>query len=252
MEIQRLNMDNSWLIRWGGLSIMLDPWLVGSEVDGFRWFNEQWHVTDPVPLADIGRTDIVLVSQPYSDHCHSETMRLLLYDQLLAVKPAKKRLQRENPSLKDIIVIPDATIEWLTIGSLQIGELIPDRWIDPIYHAIIIREGTEAILYAPHGFVLNETQLAAVRGLHFKLMITTFTYFKIPAILGGIVNPGMEAVKKLAAQTKPDHIVNTHDEQKKGKGLIVKIAEAVYTDTLDLSRQDKRIIHLDSYDKVTI
>jgi L-ascorbate metabolism protein UlaG (beta-lactamase superfamily) len=43
LSIQRLNMDNTWWVNWGGTSLLLDPWLIGSEVDGFSWFNEQWH-----------------------------------------------------------------------------------------------------------------------------------------------------------------------------------------------------------------
>jgi L-ascorbate metabolism protein UlaG (beta-lactamase superfamily) len=51
MNIQRLNMDNSWRLEFGGKSVLIDPWLMGVEVDYFSWFNTQWHKTAPVPKA---------------------------------------------------------------------------------------------------------------------------------------------------------------------------------------------------------
>ena len=253
IEIRRLNMDNSWQLRWDGVSLLLDPWLIGSEIDGYSWFNEQWHVTPPVSIAETGPVDVVIVSQPYSDHCHAETIKQLLpYGQVLAVKPAMKRLKSEIKELKNIEEIPDAKQQWLSCGPLQIAKLSPDRWIDPIYHAVIIRRGDDAVFYAPHGFVLTEGQLDIMRALHVRLLITTFTYFKLPAILGGVINLGVEAVRKLAAQIDPARIINTHDEQKTGKGIVMKIAQTKYADIAHHSREDSRVIHLDSYNWVRV
>lgn len=246
IEVQRLNMDSSWLLRWAGTSIVIDPWLVGSEVDGFRWFNEQWHTTEPVPLSQLGRPDMVLVSQPYSDHCHAETIRQMDYGQLVAVPPASKRLKREITGLttQDI---PEISRGWLTVGPLQLADLLPDRWIDPIYHAIAIRHGGEVILYAPHGFELSGVQLRALEGLRVRLLMTTYSWFRIPAVLGGLVNPGVKAAEALAAQVQPDRIVNTHDEQKRGQGFIPRVARAVYADMAEQSRIDSRVIDLPDY-----
>lgn len=251
IEIQRLNMDSSWLISWAGIRIVVDPWLAGSEVDGFRWFNEQWHTTEPVPISELGRPDVVLVSQPYSDHCHSETIRQMDFGQVIAVPPARRRLQREiaGIAIKDI---PEISQGWLTAGPLQVADLLPDRWIDPIYHAIAIRQGDEAILYAPHGFALSEVQLKALEGLHIRLLMTTYTWFRIPALLGGLVNPGIAAAQALAAQVHPDRIVNTHDEQKRGRGFISRVAKAVYADMAAHSKLDSRVIDLPDYRVVTL
>jgi hypothetical protein len=240
-------MDSSWQIRWADVTLVLDPWLIGSEIDGFSWFNEQWHTTEPIAPADLGQTDLLIVSQPYSDHCHSTTIKELSgYKELLAVKPARKRLEREIKGIK-IKEVPDVTLPWYEYSKLKIAMLRPDKLVDPIYNAIIIACGTEAILYSPHGFMLNEKQLAALKGYQIKLLITTFTYFKIPAILGGIVNPGMAAVKQLADQIQPVRIINTHDEQKRGRGLIGKLAQALYADVHAEQRRDARILPMPDY-----
>jgi hypothetical protein len=251
IEIRRLNMDSSWQFWWQGMSVVIDPWLIGSEVDIFSWLNEQWHITDPVPASEVGVADLMIISQPYSDHCHAETLRQMNYKKMIAVKPAKKRLEKEMKGIQ-ISQIPEISKGWIQCGPLQVADLVPDKWIDPIYHALAIKCGDEVIFYAPHGFELSEVQMQGMRGLKVKLLITTFSYFRIPSILGGLVNPGMVAVKKLAAQLHPENIVNTHDEQKRGKGLVMKTANAVYAEIALEKQSDSRILHLDSYDKVSI
>ena len=44
LSIKRLNLDSSWHIEYGKNSFVVDPWLIGSEIDGFKWLNEQWHI----------------------------------------------------------------------------------------------------------------------------------------------------------------------------------------------------------------
>jgi hypothetical protein len=39
MLLQRLNMDNSWYLELSRLRLLIDPWLEGTEVDFFPWFN---------------------------------------------------------------------------------------------------------------------------------------------------------------------------------------------------------------------
>ena len=56
--IRRLNMDTSWQLEWDGTNIIVDPWLTGSEIDGFSWFNEQWHTTPPLPMDQLFSLDL--------------------------------------------------------------------------------------------------------------------------------------------------------------------------------------------------
>ena len=252
IEIRRLNMDSSWQINWQGLSMIIDPWLIGSEIDGFSWLNEQWHVTEPVSCEDISPRDLIIISQPYTDHCHAATLEALRpFGAMMAVKPAKKRIERETGD-KNIIEIPDAADGWATHGDVQVAKMSPDKWIDPIYHALIIKSGNEAIFYAPHGFALNQRQLQIIKPLRIKLLITTFAYFRIPAIMGGLVNPGVDAAKRLASQLNAEKMINTHDEQKKGIGLVTMLARALYADMQEESKKDSRVLSMEHYDWVNI
>jgi hypothetical protein len=235
LKIRRLNMDNSWQIIWGECSILLDPWLTGTEVDGFKWFNEQWHATPPLPINELGDYNTIIVSQPYSDHCHAETIKQLNKEaNIFAVKPAYKRLSKELPGTT-IYKIGDAVAgTWMHIHGLMFSKVTPNRLIDPIYHAIVIAKGNEAIVYAPHGFAFTDAQLAAIKHLSIKALITTFTDYKLPVILGGIINPGINAVSALCKQINPTHLFNTHDEKKHAKGIVSKIAKVVYPELQEL------------------
>lgn len=243
-------MDNSWLAQIGPAKFLLDPWLVGSEVDGFRWFNEQWHATPPLPLHELGSYDAILVSQPYSDHCHAETLRQLPPGMpTWAVAPARRRLGKELPG-QAVQEIPDATQGWAKIAGAEVAKLSPGHRIDPIYHALVIACNGEALFYAPHGFALRAEQLDALKHLRFQGLITTLTHFTLPKILGGLINPGIDGARKLAEQIRPARILNTHDEQKHARGIVMRLAKARYPD-LDRTGLEQ-FVRLDGYQPVEI
>lgn len=229
LAIQRLNMDNSWMIHWNETKFVLDPWLVGSEIDGFRWFNEQWHATKPLSIEDIQGFDAIIVSQPYSDHCHTETLKKLnAHTEVYGAKKAATRIKKEWNEAQ--INLLEAN-QWNTFKDFSIMSMKSEKWIHSFYDAIIIANAdNDAIFYASHGFIPSDGQLRLLKKLNIRLLITTFTYFKLPFFLGGKVNPGYEAALKLADQLDAKAIVNTHDEQKPGKGLVLKIAKTKYQD----------------------
>ena len=53
LSVKRLNLDSSWYILFSKDPFIIDPWLVGSEIDGFKWLNQQWHIEDPVKIEDL-------------------------------------------------------------------------------------------------------------------------------------------------------------------------------------------------------
>jgi len=251
LTIQRLNMDNTWWLNWGNTSLLLDPWLTGSEIDGFSWFNEQWHNTPAVALDKLPAYDFVIVTQPYSDHCHAATLSQLNSGKpLWAVASALKRIRKEMPG-REIFNIPASSEAWANIGALKLARISPNRWIDPIYHAIVIANNGEAIVYAPHGFMLNEAQAATISHLKIKLLITTFAEFTLPFFLGGLINPGKEKALKLMKQLNAEHVVNTHDEDKRAKGIVIKLAKRKYPDMSSLSRTEPGVVNISDYKPVS-
>ena len=77
ISIQRLNMDNSFFVEINGWKLLIDPWLEGTEVDFFPWFNTQWHRTPPLPYEELPAYDTVLITQKYPDHYHEKTLKKL-------------------------------------------------------------------------------------------------------------------------------------------------------------------------------
>ena len=64
---------NSWLIELAGRRILVDPWLVGSQMFG----NLDWLFkgvrSNPRPIPD--NIDLILLSQGLEDHTHSRHAR---------------------------------------------------------------------------------------------------------------------------------------------------------------------------------
>ena len=223
-------MDTSWALTWDETSILIDPWLVGSEIDGFGWFNEQWHATAPVAIRDLGNYSSILVSQKYSDHCHQQTLQALDHVPLIVTPSAAKRVTREMPA-SEIQILPElCSGKWLERGGLKLAYLDPGRLIDPIYNGVVIRRGQEVVVYFPHGFILSTAQLGILKTYDILMLITSFSTFRLPFFLGGSSNPGKENALHLVEILNPRKVVHTHDENKHARGLVKKIAKVDYPD----------------------
>ncbi|NNC94709.1 MAG: hypothetical protein HKN92_04050 [Chitinophagales bacterium] len=241
-------MDTSWRLDWGS-ALIIDPWLIGSEIDSFTWLNQQWHIVDPVSPSEIQQYDAIVISQSYSDHCHEETLKSLETNiPIFASELAFKRLAKSFNASRLHLMKRE---EWTDLGKLEIMSLHPGNRFDPVYFAHVIRNGSDAIFYSSHGFVLSEVHRSLIEGLNFRLLMTTFTEFELPAIMGGKVNPGMSNVYDLIEILKPDSVVNSHDEKKKMKGLVSKLAKVNYQD-LEKEVYNFNFIPTPDYSRITV
>ena len=251
LSVKRLNLDSSWHISYNQTDFIIDPWLIGSEIDGFKWLNEQWHIKEPVKITELPDYNFILISQSYEDHCHIKTLKKISENKtLIATEKAYKKLKKEFPKRK-IILLEDNKVT--SYEGLNFISLRPNKILDPVYYSVVIANNNEAIFYAPHGFTLNDQQLDLVNQNNIKLLITTFTEFEIPKIMGGKVNPGMENVYELYNQIKPLNTINTHDEEKKAKGLVSSLAKIKYADFDKIeSKNSINFIRIDNYTKKII
>jgi len=225
--LKRLNLDSSWHINFDGVGFVIDPWLFGSEVDGFKWLNQQWHIKEPVNVREIPSYNFILISQNYEDHCHVKTLHNLPQDKpILASEKAYHKLKKNFIDREIILLKENKKIDFKGLSFIVFR---PKKLFDPIYFAIvIINKKKQAIFYAPHGFSLNKEQLSLIRKYSFDLLITTFTQFKLPIFMGGEVNPGMDNVYKLHQQINSRYTINTHDEKKISKGLVSLLSKISY------------------------
>lgn len=229
-------MDTSWQLSWGQTNLLIDPWLLGTEVDGFTWFNEQWHTTAPMPVATLENYQGILISQPFSDHCHEETIYALNKVPLLVNPKARKRLLKEFEARKIIDLPIFLEQDWLGFGDLEIACLKSKKVLSAAFDALLIRKDKELIVYCPHGFECTVVQIEALSVYQTKALIAGFSSFKLPFFLGGVVNPGKSNVLELIKALKPQKVFHTHDENKASKGIVKKIAKVTYPDALEMKK----------------
>lgn len=232
-ELGRLNADTSWWFSLGGARVVVDPWLVGSEVDGARWFSEQWHREPVVAPADVPDHDVVVVSQPFSDHCHPETLRQLRPGADLVVVPsARGKVARAVPGRR-IHVLPAWDQPPLELAGLRWWRVTPPWWVVPAYHAVVVADPAgRAVLHAPHGLSVAAAEAVAARVDVVALAITR-TWYRLPWWLGGVAQPGAAAALAVARAVRAEVAFGVHDEQKVGRGLVRRVEQVRWPDAAD-------------------
>jgi hypothetical protein len=239
VEVQRLNMDASWFMNWDDHRFIIDPWLVGSEIDGGPWLNQQWHRTPPVPIEELPEHNFYVITQSYEDHCHTPTLKLLDTKRpILATGKAFKKLHNSFPHRQNIRIPEIWRGQCMYYKKLAFWAIRPNKLLDPIYYALLIfNEKKDAIFYCPHGFELTDREIEKISFLNFRLLFTTLIDFRLPAILGGHVNPGVTNAEHLIDRLQPDHVINTHDEDKRAKGLVSSMAKVSFPDFEEIKKK---------------
>ena len=222
MKVQRLNMDNSWRIEFAGKSILIDPWLKGTEVDYFPWFNTQWHKTAPMAPSDVPDFDLVIITQKYPDHYHKETLLELKPKWLIVPTSIEKSVRK---------LLPKAHIETFDQSPLGLNDslklhFIPtQRKVAPIWDALLLENGQESLLMTTHGYSDHPKWISYINGMPpISLAMTPFNLYDLPFFLGGRIAPGITAVKQLIRNHQPKKVTSTHDEDKHAKGLVPRFA----------------------------
>ena len=90
------------------------------------------------------------------------------------------------------------------------------------------------MIYSPHGSQFSSLPQVDV-------LITTTVRFYLPFWLGGTVNLGWERALKNAELCRATAIFPTHDEPKRGKGLVAKLARR--TERMSIP-QDTRLVEI--------
>lgn len=250
MKLQRLNMDNSWLIELNNYRILVDPWLEGVEVDYFSWFNTQWHKVKPLPYDELPEFDLVLITQKYPDHFHEKTLQRIQPKVIAAPVYLKKKIEKLLPNSRGIYfsennkthVFSDVAIVWYS----------SNRRIDPIYDAYLVRTNSESVFIAPHGFHFKLTDKIEQS---VDLLITPFNEFKLPFFLGGVIAPGINGISHLNKILNPKYIVSTHDEDKYSKGLVMKWAQVKRynaQDFIQIKLFENQLLEINHYNQVVL
>lgn len=211
MIIKRLNEDSSWWWEIDGYSIVVDPWFSPSQIDLAPWFSEQFHVTPQPEVGQLKTPDFIFISHPFTDHCNKETLLQFSPEIPIFAPPSVLRKIRKWNHFKRILSLEEAPV--------QIRYLRPSSLFDLVHGAFLVNEKTgKSLIYSPHGSQFENLPIADI------LMTTTIRY-DLPFWLGGTVNLGWEIALKNAELCKATTIIPTHDENKRGKGLVTRLAK---------------------------
>ncbi len=255
IRLQRLNMDTSLFLEIGGFKVLIDPWLEGTEVDFFSWFNTQWHRTAPLSFEELPEFDAVLITQKYPDHFHLQTLKKLSPSHIIAPKSLKKKIKNNFPGVK--LSFLDADNSQIRFGNVRVVFLPTQRKVDPIYDAFLLDNGKESVFLATHGYQFDDSGRSLVEEASpCELLVTPFNRYELPFFLGGTVSPGLDGVKHLCEVLNPKKVMAVHDEDKHAKGLVSKMAritrpaspEALH----ELSWLGGRYFELNHYQRIEI
>lgn len=84
---------NGWLLEFGGLRVLVDPWLTGSLSFGLGGWLLKGELSNPQPVPE--QLDLLVLSQGLPDHCHPPSLALLPKDLTVLASPtAAKRAWR--------------------------------------------------------------------------------------------------------------------------------------------------------------
>jgi hypothetical protein len=224
--IQRLNKDNSWAITLSGTTFLVDPWLTGSEVDYFGWFNTQWHREAPVPVSEVPLYDWIIVTQQFPDHFHIETLLALNPARLIVPPSVKTKAEKLFPSAAVEAVKNPA--EEFVAGGVRIRRFRSTALMPPFFDAYALYDDHQTIFLAPHGYRFNTRQLTELRKLPpVTLLLASANYLRLPFFLGGKIMAGISGLEQLVRDTGTSKFATSHDGDKQATGLVPLLSREI-------------------------
>ncbi len=198
-RLQALNEDSSWLWQVGDDSLVIDPWLSGSQKNGPSWFSEEWLNDYGGGIDSVPEGAYIFVAFPFGDHCHKpslDALRAKGYSPVFGFKHKKE----------------------LNLGPFTLRAYGKH----PLQKAWQIEHKDQGlhILYSPHGFKWNGK--APLPKPEPKAWITSVRAYHLPWWLGGTVALAIQHQTKLLDSIKPNILIRTHDRDKEGKGWLRK------------------------------
>lgn len=237
-------------------NILIDPWLRGSQSDVASWFSSQTHVirSSVQTIADIDailaeieddlidnfvekpvtRIDLVAISHEFTDHCHEATLREVdpgvpVFSTTKAVESMKS--WKHFDSVSNMVSFSEA-FNWRSASLRPLPEWLGvARLITPgnalYYHSAIVlcmrkydSDEAEAIIYTPHGVEAETFGVLASAKPAIETLAFMHGLHDVSITLTKQLNLGAHNALKAQKLLNAPYWVGTHDEVKKGAGLI--------------------------------
>jgi len=205
MQLTKLNADSSWMFYFDGLHVLVDPWFTPAQVDFHPWFSRQFHL-DPQPqLSEIQSPDFIFISHRYTDHCNRETLLQFSSDiPVIAIPSILKKIAKWG-HFQTLLPLSSAPFH---VEVLKTKNAL-------VHKAYLFESSQNKIVFAPHGAVLKN-----IPNVKIDAVISTTLCYQLPFFLGGTINLGQESAVRLQQQLRANLLLTTHNEDKKGEGLV--------------------------------
>jgi hypothetical protein len=216
MQLTKLNADSSWMFSFDGLHILVDPWFTEAQVDFHPWFSRQFHQSPQPAVGELQQPDYIFISHPFTDHCNKET--LLQFDKNIPVIAL--------PSILKKIRKWDHFHKLMTLEEVPFAIQVLQTKNALVHKAYLIESAQNKIVYAPHGAVLKN-----IPNVKIDAVISTTLCYQLPFFLGGTINLGQESAVRLQQQLHSNVLLTTHNEDKKGEGLVSFFAKRKFSES---------------------
>lgn len=246
MKLTRLNGDSAWYLELDGTRLLIDPWLEGPAVLAWSPVHRAVLGTPSTPIADAPKADAILLSHPYPDHTHAETLSRL--DRTLPVVGSRivclvaKLVGGSRPSVPLTVSAPTR------VGAIDV-HFGRGGWFDPTHNVYLLRgvESGKTLVYTPHGMIPTSgvaERFTAVAGGPVDVLLTSFDLLDLPFWVGGIAKLGLNPALALVDRFQPRFVARTHDGEKPDTGLLSKVQRWEYCRDVSAALGDRPTTYL--------
>jgi hypothetical protein len=216
MQLTKLNADSSWMFHFDGLHILVDPWFTEAQVDFHPWFSRQFHQSPQPAVGELQQPDYIFISHPFTDHCNKETLLQFSKEIPLVALPSILKKIAKWGHFKTLLPLDAAPVQ---IAVLKTKNAL-------VHKAYLIKSAQNKIVYAPHGAVLKN-----IPNVKIDAVISTTLCYRLPFFLGGTINLGLGKALQLQQQLNSNVLLTTHNEDKKGEGLVSFFAKRKFSES---------------------
>jgi hypothetical protein len=214
MQVTKLNADSSWMFSFDGLHILVDPWFTEAQVDFHPLFSRQFHQSPQPAVGELQQPDYIFISHPFTDHCNKETLLQFSKEITIIALPGILKKIAKWGHFQTLLPLSAAPFH---LEVLKTKNAV-------VHKAYLIESSQNKIVYAPHGAVLKN-----IPNVKIDAVITTTLQYQLPFFLGGTINLGLGKALQLQKQLKAELLIDTHNEDKKGEGLVSWFAQRKFS-----------------------
>lgn len=223
---------NSWLWEVGGLTILVDPILVGNLDFGIPWlYDAAKKFLKNYKLSDLPQIDYLLITQSLDDHCHMRTLeplsQMLPNLGVIATPNAKALL---DPLFKNVVYLePGQSFNMAASDGSQVkvkataGPVLGPPWQRPENGYLVTSPQGQLTLYLEPHCVYDKTFLEKERA---DIVITPVIKQLLPSFT---LVSGQEDAVQLAKTLGAKFIVPMQNGELDAKGLLAALVQSAGT-----------------------